>query len=374
MKKPGSILLHPVPESGTVAARSASTQRRTAVGQTINRKDVKHTKSPGEQAGEILHMETMLAALTSLNKGDFSVRLPVTSDGTDGKVAVAFNQLVELLSGATPDSNHGGVPLNLATPIGALEQRLKSLIEVNRELETFSYSISHDLRAPLRSMSGFAQALMDAEEGKLGAEGLDYARRIASSAKRMDALLQDLLEYSRVARVSIPPESVDLDVVVAEIISLRERDVREKQACIEVKSSLGVVRAHLPTVQQILANLIDNALKFVEPGKAPHLHIWTEEPKTGPATGANGDNSSGRPFRRIWIEDNGIGIAREYHKKIFGLFERLHPSGLFPGTGLGLAIVRKAAQRMGGRVGLESEPGQGSRFWIELPSASAEEH
>ena len=150
---------------------------------------------------------------------------------------------------------------------GELEKRITALTEVNRELETFNYSISHDLRAPLRSMSGFAQALMDGESSKLGPQGADYVRRIANSARRMDTLLQDLLEYSRVARASMPPTMVNLDSVVTEIVSLREREIQETKAQIDVKSPLGVVCAHLPTVRQILGNLIDNGLKFVGPGK-----------------------------------------------------------------------------------------------------------
>jgi PAS domain S-box-containing protein len=264
---------------------------------------------------------------------------------------------------------------------GELENRIDALTEVNRELETFNYSISHDLRAPLRSMSGFAQALMDGEASKLGTQGADYVRRIANSARRMDTLLQDLLEYSRVARASMPPTSVNLDGVVGEIVTLREREIQETKANIEVKAPLGEVTAHLPTVQQILANLIDNALKFVGKDRAPHLQIWTEEvnrdgsPAVKPQNGAAAGNpaaSEGQRSVRIWVEDNGIGIEKEFHEKIFGLFERLHPSHTFPGTGLGLAIVRKGVERMGGRVGLESQPERGSRFWVELPTGAAQ--
>jgi signal transduction histidine kinase len=252
-----------------------------------------------------------------------------------------------------------------------LEKRVDALTEINRELETFNYSISHDLRAPLRSMSGFAQALMDGEASKLGTQGTDYVRRIANSAKRMDTLLQDLLEYSRIARVSMPPGTVDLDAVVAEIITLREREIQEKHAQIEVKLPLGGVRAHLPTVQQILSNLIDNGLKFVGPGKPPHIRVWAEQlaEENSPAQGIE-NGSTGQQQLRIWVEDNGIGIEKEFYEKIFGLFERLHPSHAFPGTGLGLAIVRKGVERMNGRVGLESQPGQGSRFWVDLPAAA----
>jgi len=250
---------------------------------------------------------------------------------------------------------------------GELEKRIAALTEVNRELETFNYSISHDLRAPLRSMSGFAQALMDGESSKLGPQGTDYVRRIANSARRMDTLLQDLLEYSRVARASMPPTTVNLDGVVTEIIMLREREIQETQARIEVKSPLGSVIAHQPTVQQILANLIDNGLKFVDKGKQPHLQIWTEEVTGDAEAGKTNGGPESRHSLRIWVGDNGIGIEKEFHEKIFGLFERLHPSHAFPGTGLGLAIVRKGVERMGGRVGLESLPDQGTRFWVEFP-------
>jgi len=242
-----------------------------------------------------------------------------------------------------------------------LEKRIAALTEVNRELETFNYSISHDLRAPLRSMSGFAQALMDGQASKLGAQEADYVRRIANSARRMDTLLQDLLEYSRVSRASMPPTTVNLDGVVSEIVSLREREIELTKARVEVKSPLGAVVAHMPTVQQILANLIDNGLKFVKKDTAPHIRVWTEK------VALNGQADNHQRWLRIWVEDSGIGIEKEFYEKIFGLFERLHPSHAFPGTGLGLAIVRKGVERMGGRVGLESQQDHGSRFWVELP-------
>jgi hypothetical protein len=263
---------------------------------------------------------------------------------------------------------------------GELENRIAALTDVNRELETFNYSISHDLRAPLRSMSGFAQALMDGEASKLGTQGADYVRRIANSARRMDSLLQDLLEYSRVARASMPPATVNLDGVVNEIVTLREREIQETKASIDVKSPLGAVSAHLPTMQQILANLIDNALKFVGKDRAPQLYIWTEEVAIDGSAAAKPENGTAaapgsQRLLRIWVEDNGIGIEKEFHEKIFGLFERLHPSHAFPGTGLGLAIVRKGVERMGGHVGLVSTPEQGSRFWVELPAgAGADEN
>ena len=203
-----------------------------------------------------------------------------------------------------------------------MENRIAALTEVNRELETFNYSISHDLRAPLRSMSGFAQALMDGDASRLGAQEADYVRRIANSARRMDTLLQDLLEYSRVARASMPPTSVNLDALVTEIVSLREREIEQTKARIEVKSPLGAVTAHMPTVQQILANLIDNGLKFVSKDKQPHLSIWTEPVATN-GHDSKPENTSNGSALRIWVEDNGIGIEKEFHEKIFGLIRAI---------------------------------------------------
>jgi PAS domain S-box-containing protein len=234
-----------------------------------------------------------------------------------------------------------------------LHQRIADLTAVNQELEAFNYSIAHDLRSPLRSMSGFSQALLEDETETLSPRGLEYARRVARSAKYMDALLLDLLNYSRFAREEVPPELVDLDILVPELLALVEREVRERGAKVEIVPPLGKVHAHLATLKQILANLIANSLKFVTPERTPLLRVRTSE-------------QNGRI--RICVEDNGIGIAEEHYEKIFGLFQRLHDPEKYPGTGIGLALVRKGAERMGGKVSVESKLGEGSRFWVELPS------
>jgi signal transduction histidine kinase len=241
-----------------------------------------------------------------------------------------------------------------------LERRVKDLTEVNQELEAFNYSISHDLRAPLRSMSSFAQALLEEDGDKMTSLGLEYARRITRSAKYMDTLLNDLLTYSRLARTEMSPALLRLEEPVNELLGVVEEEIRQRKAQVEVMSPLGEVSAHLPTLKQILANLIGNSLKFAAPDRIPLLRISTTR---------NGE------FVRLWVEDNGIGIAPQYHEKIFGLFERLPDARAVPGTGIGLALVRKGAERMGGHAGVESELGQGSRFWVDLPSPeSAAQH
>lgn len=236
-----------------------------------------------------------------------------------------------------------------------LKQRLAALTEVNRELEAFNYSISHDLRAPLRSMSSFAQALLEEEALRLSPEGLDFARRITRSAKFMDTLLHDLLTYSRLTREEVPPALIHLEDAVNEVLALVESEVRSRSVQVEIVSPLASVFAHLPTVKQILVNLIGNSLKFVHPDRPLRLRISTTQQQK---------------FVRLWVQDNGIGIASEHQEKIFGLFQRLHDSHTYPGTGIGLALVRKGAERMGGRAGVESLPGEGSRFWADLPAKS----
>ena len=237
-----------------------------------------------------------------------------------------------------------------------LEQRLVALTAINGELEAFNYSIAHDLRTPLRSMSGFAKALMEDESANLTPLGLEYATRIARSANYMDNLLLDMLAYSRLAAADIVPEQFSLDEPVKELLALVDKEIRDRQVKVQVSSPLGSIYAHLPTFKQIFGNLISNSIKFLAPDRPPQVRIFS--------TRVGG-------FVRMWIQDNGIGIASEHHEKIFGLFQRLHDNQTYPGTGIGLALVRKGAERMGGRVGVESDFGQGSRFWVDLPAAAS---
>jgi PAS domain S-box-containing protein len=236
---------------------------------------------------------------------------------------------------------------------GKLKAKVAALTEVNTELETFNYSIAHDLRAPLRSMQGFAQILLADYGPRLGPDGADLANRIANSSQFMDRLLADLLDYSRLTSADMPRTQVDLDQVAMDILSALQNEIQTRGAVVEVGRPLGEAIGHAPTLGQIMSNLICNGLKFVAPGVTPRIRI------TSSRDGA---------FLRLEVQDNGIGIDPEYQGKIFGLFERLHTNKEYAGTGIGLALVRKGAERMGGRVGVESKPGNGSTFWVELPA------
>lgn len=237
-----------------------------------------------------------------------------------------------------------------------LENRVATRTEALRrsyeQMESFCYSIAHDLRAPLRSMTGFSQLLVEEFAGQITETGKDYAGRIQHSAEHMDHLIRDLLSYGRLNTEALTQSDVDVGKVFQDVILEHEKDIRERHAKVRRKGRLPVVRGNPSVVHTVLANLISNGLKFVAPGVRPQIDVSSED--------------SGE-WTRVWVADNGIGVAPENREKIFGVFQRLHHVEVYPGTGIGLAIVAKGIERMGGRVGLESEPGKGSRFWFELP-------
>jgi signal transduction histidine kinase len=237
-----------------------------------------------------------------------------------------------------------------------VQERTAQLREANEALEAFSYSVSHDLRAPLRAMQGFASALLEDYASALDDEGRGYLHQIITSAERLDRLVADLLTYSRLGRTELPLREVDLNAVVAEAVDLAVGEIDTQQAHIEVMTPLPRVYGHYATLTQVVVNLLTNAIKFVSLGERAQVRLWGE--RRGQRV-------------RLWVADNGIGIAPEHHERIFRVFERLHGVETFPGTGIGLAIVAKGVERMGGRSGVESVPGDGSRFWIELKATQA---
>ena len=230
-------------------------------------------------------------------------------------------------------------------------ERTAKLRETIAELEAFSYSISHDMRSPLRAMQGFAVILRTEVESKLSPEQAEYLRRIERAAERLDNLIQEVLNYSRVARAEIKLHPVDLHVLVGDIIA-NYPEFQAPTASVAIEGRLPTVIAQEAYLTQVLSNLMANAVKFVAPGVAPRVTVTPE--------------IKGR-LARIWVCDNGIGIAPENHSRIFNIFERIEPDKNYVGTGIGLSIARKAIERMAGSIGVESQPGAGSRFWIELP-------
>jgi signal transduction histidine kinase len=234
-------------------------------------------------------------------------------------------------------------------------ERTAGLTEANRELDAFAHTVSHDLRAPIRAMRGYATALEEDFGEALGEEGRSYVGRIDAAAARMDGLVEDILAYSRLARDDIRTGRVDLGAVAGAVLDAAADQVSRVGASVEIRRPMPVVRAQGAMLRQALENLLANALKFTELGRPPVIRIWSE-------LRAGGDTV------RLWVEDEGIGIAPTHQERVFAPFERLHGRETYPGTGIGLAIVSRVAERLGGACGVFSRPGGGSRFWIDLPA------
>jgi signal transduction histidine kinase len=235
-------------------------------------------------------------------------------------------------------------------------ERTEELEQANRSLEAFAFTVSHDLRAPLRNLQGYVGALSDDCSEKLNDTCRQYLRAIEEIAVNMDGMIADILEFSRLARVDLPAERVLLRAAVDEGVAHLRNILEEKNAQLEVEIDPQIaVLGHPQTLVQVLTNLLSNAVKFVGEGIQPVVRVRTEQ------------RNSAR--LRLWVEDNGIGIDPAHQQRIFEVFQRLHGEEKYPGTGIGLALVKKGVERMGGQVGVESGVGSGSRFWIEMKAA-----
>ena len=233
-----------------------------------------------------------------------------------------------------------------------LEIRVQEREQSNAELEAFAYSVSHDLRAPLRAIVGFAEALQEDCAKDLDHQGREYLEEIIKAAARMNTLVQDLLEYGRISRVNLQLAPVNLKDAIGNAMRQLGNDF-SGSIDVQVSPDLWVL-AHEQALAQVTFNLLSNAVKFHKKGESPEVHLS--------AAAHNGSV-------RLSVIDKGIGIAPQHRERIWQVFERLHDRETYPGTGIGLAIVKRAIGRMGGKCGVESEVGKGSTFWIELPQA-----
>ncbi len=231
-------------------------------------------------------------------------------------------------------------------------QRTAQLETKSREIEAFSYSVSHDLRAPLRAISGFAQIIARRHRENLNEEGRHYFDNIIQASQQMDRLIDDLLRLSRLGRAGVHRENVSLRKLLGEINARYAGRIEAERVTFTIPDDLPMIVSDATLVSVILTNLIDNALTYKRAG-APHrvdVHCIKAD---GTVT--------------LGVTDNGIGIPAEFHEKIFALFQRLHNQDEYPGTGIGLALVRKATELLDGRIILQSVVGKGSTFLVELP-------
>lgn len=232
--------------------------------------------------------------------------------------------------------------------------RTAELEESNRQLEAFCHTLAHDLRAPLRAIQGFSEITLAENAHEISEEGKQTLSRIGKSAEMMGRLVYDLLGYTAIQRTKLAVAQTSLQEVVERALTIVAPEVHEKKATVHVEAPLPVVTSDFVLLEQIILSILSNALKFTRDNVPPEIRIWAESSVTS---------------IRLAIEDNGIGIKREYHERIFGPFQRLDLRAKYPGTGIGLAIAKKSLERLGGKISVESEVNHGSRFWIELPSS-----
>ena len=287
------------------------------------------------------------AAHAISRKQDYSQRVDTTTEDELGELTAAFNEMlaqIQIRDRTLADAN-----AQLEQTVASRTAKLQAAVI---DLEHFSYSITHDLRAPLRAIRGYSHLLLQECTNYVPANGRDYLQRIITGVERMDHLIVDVLDYSKAMRAEWVLAPVDADALLRGMCKTYD-ELQLPAVDIRIEGVLPAVMANQAGLTQCFSNLLHNAIKFVAAGVVPQVRVAAE---------VRGDRV------RFWVIDNGIGISAEQHERIFEIFQRLNKT--YEGTGIGLALVRKLIQRMGGQVGVESEPGHGSRFWIELIRAN----
>lgn len=231
-------------------------------------------------------------------------------------------------------------------------QRTAQLAAANKELESFSYSVSHDLRAPLRAVSGFAQIIARRHRGSLNEEGQRYVDNIVLASQRMSELIDDLLAYTRMGRSAVNKDFIPLGEILEPLATDLSARLHDSQGTLAIGDDLPVVLGDRTLLRQVFTNLLENALTYRKPETPLHVSVTWE---------------SAEDVVIVCVADNGIGIAAEFHEKIFNIFQRLHSDDDYPGTGIGLATVKKCVELLDGQVWVESTIEQGSRFFVKLP-------
>ena len=241
---------------------------------------------------------------------------------------------------------------NLEEIVAERTARLRDTIS---HLESFSYTVAHDLRAPIRAMESYSKMLLEDLDAQLGDEPKKMLSNIGRAARHLDALTRDILNYTKVSTQDVQLQPVNVEALVHDVTVMNPA-LQPPNCIIGLVRPITPVLAHPTLLSQCFSNLLDNAVKFVAPNVVPRIVLRSEHVADTRV--------------RLWIEDNGIGMDPDTEKRIFGIFERARGSSAYPGTGIGLAIVAKAIDRMRGAYGVQSEPGKGSRFWIELSAAN----
>lgn len=297
--------------------------------------------------GPILAITQLARKVTE--QRNFDLRVQKSTDDEIGYLADAFNDLL----------------LEVSARSAALEQRVAErtaeLERANKELEAFSYSVSHDLRTPLRAIDGFSQALLEDYENVLDTTGRDYLARVRAGAQRMGGLIDDLLKLARVSRTTLNKESIDLSRMATEIVNELRTAAPERVMEVIIAPNLRTIGdAHLLRIA--LDNLLNNAWKYTGKTQAARIEFGECSVRAGLHAGETPDFEQ----RCYFIADNGAGFDTAYASKLFGAFQRMHEAKDFPGTGVGLATVQRIIHRHSGQIWATAEVGKGATFFFTL--------
>jgi light-regulated signal transduction histidine kinase (bacteriophytochrome) len=232
----------------------------------------------------------------------------------------------------------------------ALQKSYADVASANKELESFAYSVSHDLRAPLRNIDGFSKILMDEYAATLPDRAKHYLNRVRNGTRRMSMLIDDILAFSRIGRADLTFRKIPAGAIVRSVLDQFSMEIEKRNVSVVVHD-LPEINCDTVLMQSLFSNLISNALKYSRNTEHPEIEVGYDKLQNV-----------------IFVRDNGMGFEMQYHDKIFQIFQRLHLPEEYEGTGIGLAIVKRIAERHHGRVWAESEPEKGSTFFVDLPT------
>ena len=344
--------------SGTRISLTESPQtEQLRTGETVIIPDLQSMKTPISQAGQqhiqagissavtvpLMVDEQLFGSISLLDKQPhfFSAEHQEIIEEVANQLAIALRQ----------HQLREKIRLHNETLETRVQQRTAELVALNQELETFTYSVSHDLKAPLRGINGYSQLLLADYADKLDEDGRTFLQNIRHAATQMNQLIEDLLDYSRLERRELKIRPINIPALVDSLIAEHRTEIEARRAVIEINIPFQTLAIDRDGLTIALRNLLENAIKFTRDIPEPRIEIG----------GQKGDRA-----HLLWVRDNGIGFDMTHQDRIFEIFQRLHRSENYPGTGIGLAMVRKAMDRLGGKVWAESEPGQGTTFYLEV--------